>query len=215
MIKITSSNRVMIVGTTGSGKTELVKNLLASQNRVIIIDPKHEFKLEGFKVNKNFNYPNAFTKTFRQILRPRPGRDDERLAEFLYTAYKRRNVTIYCDELAVIEESYPETLSVMKVIQVTGRSRHVGIWNATQRPRNFPRTFMTESEVFFMFRLQSAEDRDYMSGFIGNEVEEKLPLYIFWYYRGDDETTPRLCTLDLNDNKIYPVEVEPILESEA
>ncbi len=72
---------------------------------------------------------------------------------------------------------------------------------------------MTESEVFFVFRLQAEEDRDYVSGFIGNEVEEKLPLYIFWYFRGDDETTPRLCTLDLKENKIYPVEVEEEMEA--
>lgn len=207
-VRITSANRVMIVGTTGSGKTVLTKFLLGSQNRCIVIDPKHEFNLDGFKVSR-FKLPGIWQKQFRLILRPRPGiEDDERMAEFLYKMLKRKNVTIYCDELASIHELFPVTEKVMTIIQTTGRSKHVAVWNATQRPRNFPRVFMTESEVFFVFRLQSEEDRDYVAGFIGNEAEEKLPLHLFWYYRGDDETTPRLLTLDLEDKKLYPVEME-------
>lgn len=195
----------MIVGTTGSGKTVLSKYLLRFCNRVIVLDPKHEFMLPGFKVNK-FSFPNPWTKEFRLVLRPRPTEEDDlRMAAFLQTAYRRKNVTIYCDELAVIDDLYPETLKQLKVIQVTGRSKHVAVWNATQRPRNFPRVFMTESEVFFMFRLQSEEDRDYMAGFVGNEVEEKIPLHDFWYFRGE-ESAPRLMRLDLEDGNVYPSE---------
>lgn len=214
MIKITNSNRVMVVGTTGSGKSVLTQFLLSSLNRCAVIDPKHEFHMEGFKVNRSMHFPNIWTKEIRQILRPRPGNeaDDSRMAEYLYTAYKRKNITVYCDELAVIEESFPETLSIMKVIQVTGRSKHVNLWNATQRPRNFPRTFMTESEVFFMFRMQAEADRDYMAGFIGEEATIKLPLYDFWYYRGDDPTTPRLLHFDMDNQKIYPVEQSQEME---
>lgn len=203
----------MICGMTGTGKTTLARYLLASCNRVIVLDPKHEFSLDGFRVNKNYSFPSPWQKEFRTILRPRVmnPEDDSRMAEFLLKAYKRKNITIYCDELYVIADSYPDTLAVLKMITIEGRSKHVSVWSATQRPRNFPRVFMTESEIFFVFRLQSEDDRDYVAGYIGKETEEKIPKFIFWYYRGEEEN-PRLLTLDLDSNKIYPLDT---VESES
>jgi len=138
------------------------------------------------------------------IVRPKRD-DDETLSEFLIDAFKKRNVTIYCDELAVMAERYPESMSILKEIALTGREKNVSLWNATQRPRGIPKIFFTEAEVFFIFRLQDNDDRDHVAGYTGEEVKDKIPRFQFWYYRGEDEN-PRLMTLDLGDNQIYPVQ---------
>lgn len=201
-IRINNSDRVLILGTTGSGKTVLSKYLLADQSRLIVIDPKHTYKAD--RLNKNrMKYP-AFTKNFRLLVRP--GRaDDERLADFLLTAFKKKDVTIYNDELAVMEERYPATVSILKEIALTGREKRVSLWNATQRPRFIQTLFKTESEVWFTFRLQSEEDRKHVAGYIGNEAESPIPLHQFWYYRTGEES-PRLMRLDMQKNRIYAIE---------
>lgn len=207
MIRITNSDRVMILGTTGSGKTVLAKRLLTNQSRLIVIDPKHTFKADNMRMNKRLSFPPFWKNDFRVILRPRRD-DDSRLADFLITAFKKKNVTIYNDELAVMEERYPESMSVLKEIALTGREKRVSLWNATQRPRNVPKIFFTEAEVFFCFTLRSEEDRDHIAGFIGNEVESRIPLHEFWYYRAGDESI-RLLRLDLTDNQVKRVQYSP------
>jgi hypothetical protein len=200
MIRISSSDRVVFVGHSGSGKTELAKYFLRMQTRVTVIDPKHTFRLDGFKINKSFSF-RPWVNQFQNVIRP--GRnDDDKLAEFLFSALKKKNNTIYVDELAVMEERFPESTQVLREIALTGRERKVSLWNAIQRPRGVPRVFFTETEVYFMFNLRSDEDRQYLTGFIGNEVREQIPRFQFWYYRGEEDT-PRLMTLNLKENVIY------------
>lgn len=201
MIKISNSDRVTIVGATGSGKTVLAKFLLQQCNRVIVIDPKHTFRLEGFR--PGWGVPN-FKKEFHVVIRPRRG-DDSKLALAMIEAIKKRDVTIYIDELAVIEERYPEALSVLKEIALTGRERHVALWSALQRPRGVPRLFFTESEVFFIFNLRNADDRSYIAGYVGDEVKEQIPRHEFWYFRGEEDS-PRLMHLDLKKDKVFEVQ---------
>jgi hypothetical protein len=138
------------------------------------------------------------------IVRPKRD-DDEKLTEFLIDAFKGRNVTIYCDELAVMAERYPESMSILKEIALTGREKNVSLWNATQRPRGIPKIFFTEAEVFFIFRLQDNDDREHVAGYIGAEVKDKIPRFQFWYYRGEEES-PRLMSLDLGTGQILSVQ---------
>lgn len=209
-MEIKNSDRVVIVGHSGSGKTVLAKFLLLTQTRVTVIDPKHTFRLDGFKPNKSMRFP-SWSNAFQNVIRP--GRnDDEKLSEFLFSCLKHRNNTIYVDELAVMEERFEASTAVLKEIALTGRERKVSLWNAIQRPRGVPRIFFTESEVFFQFNLRSDEDRQYMSGFIGNEVREQIERHNFWYYRGE-ESAPRLMRLDLESNKIY--NVQPIIKERS
>jgi len=202
MIRIGRSDRVLFLGTTGAGKTVLAKYFLERLNRVIVIDPKHTFRLEGYKLNKSMRLP-AFSREFNMLIRPRRD-DDSKLAELLIDAFKKRNITIYTDELAVMEERYPESISVLREIALTGREKNVALWNATQRPRGIPPLFKTEAEVFFVFRLQDEDDRKHIAGYVGNEVKEKIPHHHFWYFRGEEES-PRLMTLDIDTDSIYPV----------
>lgn len=214
MIKILRSDRVLFLGTTGAGKTELAKYFLIGANRSIVIDPKHTFRLEGFKTNKSMTFPSWTPKEFKYLVRPKRD-DDERLADFLITAFRKRNLTIYCDELAVMEERYPESISILREIALTGREKNVALWNATQRPRGIPPLFKTEAEVFFVFRLQDEDDRKHIAGYVGNEVREKIPHHTFWYFRGEEDS-PRLMTLDLKSDSIYSIrKSEPVKEVSA
>ena len=204
-IVIKNSERVAFIGATGSGKTVLAQYLLSGLNRVIVIDPKHTFHMSGYK--KGWKLPLT-SGEFHLIIRPTRD-DDERLAGFLSRLYGEGSVTIYCDEAATTADVFPETTAALTEIARTGRERHVALWCTMQRPRRVPLTMLTETETFFVFSVRSKDDRDYIRGYTGDEVSEKLPRFVFWYYRTEDER-PALMSLNLKENRVeelQPVEV--------
>lgn len=196
-IQIKNSERIAFIGSTGSGKTQLAKFFLSRLNRVVVIDPKHMFRLDGFKTTKRFP---AWQKEFKLIYRPRVN-DDSDLYEYIRKLYKLKNVTIYVDEMATLSEMFPYSTAALGDIARVGREPRVALWSAMQRPRGTPRIFLSESETFFVFNLRAREDREYIKGYAGDETTERIPRFHFWHIRTDAES-PELLTLDLEKDQI-------------
>lgn len=206
-IRLSTDQRVLFVGTTGSGKSELAKHFLRKLNRVIVIDPKFTFQLEGYKRQKHLPYNMALgfrNMDFHIIYRPR--RDDTiDLAQLFYRIGKMREITIYIDELSTLSEQFIEATQVLADVVRTGRERHISVWSAIQRPRWVPRIFLTEAENIFQFQLRSEDDRRYMAGFIGQQVMSPLTEHNFWY-SGTNMQAPALLRLDLQKDGIIQVQ---------
>lgn len=196
-IHLANDQRLIVVGATGSGKTVLIKHFLSRLNRVFVIDPKHTFKLDGYKVRRGLP---MFGSEFRVIFRPRKG-DDDQMSDLLRDLFKMKNVTIYCDELATLAEVYKETTETLADISRTGRERRVSVWAALQRPRWVPRVFFTEAENMFIFNLRSEEDRQYMAKFTDPMVEDQIEKFTFWYFHPDQDRIA-LMKYDLSKNYI-------------
>lgn len=197
-VKIRPSERAVLVGATGSGKTFLASRLVSPLRRVLVLDPKHTFKLEGFKPGETLP---IFRNEFKMIFRPDREEDDGKMARVSYEIFKRGNAVIYVDELATLADYYPITTAQLADIARTGRERAVGVWSAMQRPRFVPKVFLTESEVFFIFGLRSADDRKHIAGFSGEEVVQALEPFGFWYVRPEMQR-PR--ALKLSGEKFTP-----------
>lgn len=202
-MKISTRERVLFVGATGSGKTELAKRLLRDIKRVLVIDPKHTFILDPFKVRRSLNVYFWERKEFQLIARPVRG-EDIKLRDMVEGAYAQGDFTIYVDELASLADRFPATLETLEDIARTGRERGVSLWNAVQRPRWTPKIFMTETETFFVYNLRAEEDRQYMAGFVGSFVAEtRLPQHEFFYCRADANTDPLKMRLNIRTGEIY------------
>jgi hypothetical protein len=202
-ISIQDDERVIFVGTTGFGKTVLAKHFLAGMNRVLVIDPKHTFRMDGFKRSKKLPTFRGKEDDFHVIYRP-AWEDDNDLAHLCAKLNKMKGCTIYCDELATLSEQFPQSTSILADIARTGRERHVALWSSVQRPRWTPRVFFTETEVYFQFNLRSSEDRAYMAQFTGAQTIDPLDYFRFWYSRVSDPE-PYLMKLDINKGGIMLV----------
>ncbi len=199
-----------LVGTTGSGKTELARFLLAhGGERVLVLDPKHEFALEDFEVKRKLPLLKEQWKT---IFRPGPD-DDTKMAKLVLECHKRGNCRIYNDEAATVNDVFPKTTKVLDNLARTGRSRNVSLWSTTQRPRWVPKTFFTESEVWFVFTLRDPADRKQVAGIVGPEASERLSMYHFLYLR-PGMLEPALMYLDLDEQKLHVGEM-PVGDLEA
>lgn len=197
-IKILASDRVAFIGASGTGKTELAKFFLSRVNRIVVIDPKHTFRLEGFK--RTWRLPWGKNSDFRLIVRPKMDQDAE-LYELITRLYKMGHVTIYVDEMATLSEMFPTSTALLKNVARTGREKRVALWSAVQRPRGVPLVFFTECETFFVFNLRSIDDRQHVKGYVGDEVLDRIPKYKFWHCSTDSDD-PILLTLDLKTQSI-------------
>ncbi len=207
-IQIKNSERVAFIGATGSGKTVLARYLLGGLNRVVVIDPKHTFHMPGYKTGWRLPLTSG---DFHLVIRPHGG-EDERLALFLARLMGEGSVTIYVDEAATTADTFPETTMVLTDIARTGRERHVALWCTMQRPRRVPLTMLTETETFFVFSVRSKDDRDYIRGYTGDEVITRLPRFIFWYYR-TEEDRPALMTFNLDKNQVEEITNQEVVEN--
>lgn len=199
-IHLKNNERVAIVGATGAGKTVLAKHFLSRLNRIVVIDPKHTFRLDGFKIKKTLP---ALGSQWRLIYRPAKF-EDESMGRLLERLFKLKNCTIYCDELATLAEKFPYTTEVLADIVRTGRERFVSVWVAMQRPRWVPRVFFTEAESMFIFNLRGEDDRDYMSKFTDMIVKEPIEKFTFWYYHPENSGVA-LMRYNLSKNFIVKI----------
>lgn len=166
------TDRTVLVGTTGSGKTTLARQLLASYPVVVVHDAKGLLRWPDYRVLTNWRELTR-AKEPRLIYRPtaRELRSDLDQECFFRWIYIRRNTVLYVDEVYAV--AYRDELPPSYFACLTrGRERGIGILSATQRPIKIPNVILSESEHYFIFRLNLEHDRKRVQEVTG--VDEKL-----------------------------------------
>ena len=185
-IEIDSSQRLITVGKTGSGKTYLMKYLTRGLNRLMVLDPKAmidpaEWHLDW--VDKGGLRELERGKEARLLVRTY---DTAQWNFYLQAAWDASNVVVYIDELyALVEFGRVAPPRILSQLYTQGRERKVGVWGATQRPAWVPMFSVSECDWFFAFRTQLQDDRKRLSELMGPEVLEPIPVedkYGFWMY---------------------------------
>ena len=179
---IKRNDRVFFGGRTGSGKTTIADKLIKITGyRTVVIDPKHSWDFPGYHHVKTYD-PHPETR--RQVFRPKDDADEgwEDLIRFLTDVWEFDVPTVvYVDELTSVTtpRRAPRVLSTLVRL---GRQRGFGTWYASQRPKDCPSLFFTEAEHWLIFDLITQDDRDKVSGYMGDKVRGRvMEPYAFWY----------------------------------
>lgn len=198
-------NRVMVLGRTGSGKSQFSIALLSTRNfdemPWIILDYKGEDLIIDIleatkgtikKISVNDNPPKAPGLYYMKL---NPSMDDEALNLFLMKVHKQGNVGLYIDEGYPVPQGHR---SPFNIILTQGRSLHIPIIVLYQRPVYMSRFAIAQADYFAVFEQNNLRDLKTTEDFIKpmkgpkNEVisvYSDLPQYCcLWYDVGAGKT---------------------------
>lgn len=186
---------VTIVGTTGSGKTTLARQLLPIRDYVTVMATKARdtslytpLERMGYVVTDTFDADD--TDEPRVIFRPkldaptRTARDEqaEAFREALIDVFNTGGWAIYADEVRYLTQ-YLGLATEMELLWLQGRSLGVSLIVSTQRPVSIPLLAFDQADHLFLFRNTDRQNVQRMSEFTGADVDlaryviPRLPLH--------------------------------------
>lgn len=177
------NERVTIIGPTGSGKSVLALSYVRRAASGIVLDVKHEIALPGWAVTTD---PQELWTAPRLIWRP-AGTMDPVVAGGLAgaAALARGETVLYLDEAALVAPGQ-RIHDHLRAAIMTGRSRGVAVWAATQRPVLVSNLFFSEAQAFFAAPLTLASDRQKVAGWVPDYdtwAQQDWPPYTFAFWR--------------------------------
>lgn len=211
--EIKSNEHVLIVGTTGSGKSFFAENYLRFYDSVVKLDTKNEVEerrekgesaWRGLEEGVDFEVVThleelPFCKCDKIIYAPVfEELNEDFYDEFFRWCFERKNTIVWVDELMSITTAQNMPNQLKRII-TQGRSKNVGCWCCTQRPSGIPMVIPANCTHFIVYYLPWLEDRKKMVAFTGSEeILEPLEKskFHFWYYSSGSENASK-CRLKL------------------
>jgi hypothetical protein len=209
-VRFKQGEHITIVGTTGSGKTVLARELLEYRNYTAVLGTKNEdeelyepFQQRGYQLTDQFD-PKPAKHESRIIFRPRLSTPDRKGIEKQRDAFERMlfavwdygGWTLYADEIWYLTNEL-RLDQTFKLFWTAGRSNHITIVAATQLPVSIPLLAFDQATHLFLFRNSDKRRIDRMAEFAGADVDvlryliPRLPKHEFVYVQTRDGTIIR------------------------
>lgn len=171
--RISTDDRVAIIGRTGMGKTWLTKGMTGGVP-FVFLDSKRTTTLERVPTLPTFDaalpqqivrLPELLTGTNREL----PAWDAE-----IGAIVRAGNRLLVFDDLSGINPAYHQRNAVGNALKL-GREHNVGVWALVQGPRNIPRDVLNMADHLFIFSITDPDDIHYLARRIGWEAAENIP----------------------------------------
>jgi hypothetical protein len=177
------NDRALLIGSTGSGKSELLNWLFAGVRcQRLLLDSKDEFRVRdehGAEVEP-VDEVDAIDWTERTVhFKTSPIADVDEFDALFERCFARRNLVVVVHELADVCAFSPNrTPRWFNAYLSKGRSRGLGLFAGTQRPVQIPVRARTENQHVFMVgeRLLDADDHRAVAQAMGQPPRELAEL---------------------------------------
>jgi hypothetical protein len=183
-----ASDRTVVIGKTGSGKTTYAAWLLSKQRfdkrPWVIIEFKYEELWEqvGRSTVRDLALGSMPGRRGLYRMAVDPGQE-EALEDWLWKIRKRGNVGILCDEVAHAQGN------AYKAILRQGRALRIPTISCTQRPVNVSREIFSESSFISVFKMNDRRDYKVIAEFAGDfDVSKPLPPHWSYWIDKDRDT---------------------------
>lgn len=195
------SERAMVFGRTGSGKTVFMTWLLsrASITEIpwIVIDHKQDAYLAGLPRIKEIDIGELPRHPGLYLVKANY-RHDTRVDELLSAVLAKGNIGVFTDEASSIPQREPRFVG-LKSLFAAGRSKRTPVLFGTQRPSWINKSVLSESDFFAGFYLQNEDDMARARKFVGARFDERLPSYHAHWYDVKQDAYFRLLPVDEAD----------------
>lgn len=187
---IRQGQRVLAVGMTGEGKSQMLAHLFAVHTgQRLLVDVQDHYELGPGAGEDAISVEKVSAIDWRaRTIRFVPRRLTAAEFDELYRAiYAQGNVLVWLDEALGPTTAHSTPLWLRRVI-TQGRKRRITHMAATQRPHGIERTLVNQSEHAFVFRLVDPDDIQTMSYRLGMSARELatelgvLPQWGFLYH---------------------------------
>lgn len=179
--------RTAVLGSTGSGKTQLAIWLLSTRDfdkrPWVIFDFKGDELIEAINPTEISIFGNPPKKPGLYVVRPIPELHDDAVRIFLMKVWAQEEVGIYIDEGYMLGMRN----SALNACLTQGRSKHIEMIVLSQRPRFMSKFVFSEANYFAVFNLNLLEDRAYVSSYVGGHEINLLPQYHSLWYDADKQ----------------------------
>lgn len=179
-----SSEHTAVFGRNGSGKTVFLTWLLShasiTERPWIIIDHKQDQYLSSIPRINKIKFGELPKHAGLYLMRA-GANDDDRLDQYLYSVLARGETGIFTDEGYSMPQREPRYRG-FKTVLSQGRSKHVPVLFATQRPSWINKSILSESNYFAAFHLHLVSDKKRALEFMPARSVERLDDYhAHWY----------------------------------
>jgi hypothetical protein len=177
----TDTQRIAIIGATGSGKTQAAIWHLSNRNfhqmPWVIYNWKGDESIDSIPGAYDLPLGEKPDRPGVYITRPLP-HEDEEVENQMWAIWKDGNTGIFVDEGYMVSRSN----RAFQAMLTQGRSKRIPMIVLSQRPAWMNRFVFTESEYYQIFRLQHSADIKNVEQFVPANLERRLPEYHSYYY---------------------------------
>lgn len=173
----TPQQRMIVAGSTGSGKSSLAFWHLSKRNfsnrTIVIIDPKTDKTLAKIKAKEMPLGKPVPSDGGVYIYRPLLVVDDQALDNLLMDIWRKENYLVYFDELATLKSNNRGFIACL----TQGRDRNIEMIMCTQRPVEVSRYVWSETEFMALMKLNDRRDIKTIQDMVGFDLAVPIPKY--------------------------------------